>query len=114
MSSVATRAAQAPVVAQEGRITRSGVLLLQQRIREALGTGHPKVVVDLRGAEFENPSTVSLFYAALCRLSRDGARLSVVGLSPHLRRVLEICRYEGVEHHPTLAAARAGPRPFPQ
>lgn len=78
-------------------MTPDAARALEQRVTEALKTGHPRVVLDMRAVAVGGPADVCLFCVGLRRLSERGVRLTVLGLPPHVRRVVALCDIRGLE-----------------
>jgi anti-sigma B factor antagonist len=95
-----------PSIVLEGEIDPGAVIALQRRIVEALDAGQRRVVVDLSAVTVLGGATIDLLCGALRWLTRRGATLAIVGGSPRLHRVLELCAIDGVELHQSVSAAR--------
>ncbi len=66
------------------------------------------LIIDLTECEYLDASGIDLLLDAHRRIWHDGGRLSLRGMSPRLRRILEIARVDRVLHTTT---APAGYRP---
>ena len=64
----------------------------RQKVEEALEAGAQQMVVDLRGVSFMDSAGVGALVSALTSLRRKGGELALVGLTPEVRRVLELTR----------------------
>src|SRR5512133_1632162 len=81
------------------------VISLQRRIDRALGAGAASVVLDLDAVTVLGDQSVSLLCGALRRLTRRGATITIAGGPQHLKRVLERCAIDRLEHYASGEAA---------
>jgi anti-sigma B factor antagonist len=98
-----------PSIVLEGEIDPGTVIVLQQRVVEALDAGQRRVVVDLSAVTVLGGTTVDLLCGALLWLTRRGATLAIAGGPPRVHRMLELCAIDGVELHQSVSAARPAP-----
>lgn len=96
-----------PTVALEGEIDPAAVVALQRRIGVALRARPRRIVVDMSAVSVLGAQTMSLFCAALRGMERRGATIALAGAPTPVRRVIELCAIDGLELHPTVAAARS-------
>lgn len=99
--------AEARTLTIRGEIDPVVVIALQRRIRDALGSGHRRIVIDLSAVTFLGAQTSPMLGGALRRLASRTAGIALVGSPPPVRRVLELCAIDGIAFYPDVEAAIA-------
>lgn len=103
MSQDAVRSAT-QVVLVDGELDLMTVVALQRQIAQRGDDARRGgVTVDLGAVTVRGTHGVSLLCGALRRLTREGARITVVGATPYLRKALELCQVHGLELGPATS-----------
>ncbi len=90
-----------------GEMRPETILSFERLVNHPMTVAGQAVVIDLLAlsVRMSRPITI-LFLRALRRIAAGGSRITVIGPSPQLRRVLELCEIEGAEICPPAAVAR--------
>ena len=81
---------------------------LRDAMARAIDGGASGLIVDLSDATFVDSMTLGVLLGAVKRLRPRGGKVSVVCISPHIRRIFEITLLDRVfAIHETLDSARA-------
>jgi len=99
-----SHAPQIAIVAMTGELDTDS---LQRRATLSLDAGLEQIVIDLGEVTGISTRTISSLCCALRGVSRRGARLTIVGASPRLRDVIELCELDNVTLHASVDAAIA-------
>ena len=107
---VQTIDAGAPVVtiAVHGQADLHTAPDLRDAMTTAIDGGARSLIVDLSDATFVDSMTLGVLLGAVKRLRPRGGKISVVCISPHIRRIFEITLLDRVfVIHETVESARA-------
>lgn len=101
-----TRNADQCVFALSGKINAASALELKHRIKEVVGTGRIKVVLDMEGVDFMDSSGLSALIAGLKCAREAGGSLRLARLQDQAATVLRLMMLDRVfEIYPSPADA---------
>ena len=99
------------VIAVHGQADLHTAPQLREAMTNAIDGGATSLIVDLSAATFVDSMTLGVLLGAVKRLRPHGGKVSVVCVSPHIRRIFEITLLDRVfALHETLDDARQAAR----
>lgn len=100
--------AAVPTIAVHGQADLHTAPDLRDAMTKAIDAGASGLIVDLSDATFVDSMTLGVLLGAVKRLRPKGGKVTVVCVSPHIRRIFEITLLDRVFGlHETLESARA-------
>jgi len=97
-----------PTIAVHGQADLHTAPDLRDAMTNAIDGGATGLIVDLSAATFVDSMTLGVLLGAVKRLRPRGGKVTVVCVSPHIRRIFEITLLDRVfALHETLESARA-------
>ena len=85
------------VIDMEGRITLGeGSSLLRDIVREKLGTGHKKIVINLAGVNYIDSTGLGELVSGYRLIKSEGGELKLLNLSKKVTDLLQITKLYGV------------------
>ena len=97
------------VLRLEGRLPMVSAPRLKSVIDEAVGSGHPRVVVDLAAVTFMDSSGLGTLIAGLKKARQADGDVRITGVTQQVATVLALTNLDRVlRAHPTVEAATDG------
>ncbi len=82
-------------VVPDGELDALTVRATRRALDEAMATGAPRVVLDLRGLTFIDSTGIRLLVEAEAASRQDGMRFAIIDDSPLVRRLLDVTGLSG-------------------
>lgn len=91
MKSKVRDAGNVRVMDLEGKITiGSGDIQLRQLVEEALGAGHNKILLNLKGVSHIDSSGIGEMVGCYTTVTRRGGAMKLVNLTPKINDILQV------------------------
>ena len=87
-------AVQALVI--HGNLCDDGVLEARRAVLEAIGTGVPRIALDLQGVEYISSAGIGMLVSMLKRCHQNGLELALAGLTGDVRELFTVTRLDEV------------------
>lgn len=102
-----TKSDVAIIMVDANRIDASVAIQFKDRMREVLGTGQTRHVLDLHNVDFIDSSGLGAIVAAM-KLMPKGGKLELAGLTPAVDKVFRMTRMDSIfTIHPSVEDAAA-------
>lgn len=87
---------QATILRPQGEIDLSRAPALRVHLSRALGSGPPRLVIDLENVPYMDSSGVATFVEAMQIARKRGSKLILCGMQERVRAIFEIARLDMV------------------
>lgn len=102
------------VVTLDGRLDAAAAGPVRQELKELIGSGRTRLVVNLAGVGFVDSSGLFALVASFKAARAVGGDVALVGLTPGVRSIVELTRlhrvFEIFDDEAVAVAALSGPR----